>query len=167
MQLDDAVIAQVREIYDLLITRNNNLLISTAESCTGGMLAAYITSISGASKIFQSGLVVYSNVSKVKLLGLPQHILSIYGSVSAECAIAMAENCKIVTKSDIALSITGNADSSSIPEQKQGGLVYFGICGTNSKSYKKNFNGDRYQVRSQACQYAIELLRDYVCNILQ
>ncbi|KJV56178.1 competence/damage-inducible CinA C-terminal domain protein [Orientia chuto str. Dubai] len=160
MQLDDTIIAQVNEIYNFLISNNKDLLISTAESCTGGMLAAYITSVSGASQIFQSGIIVYSNISKVKLLKLPQYILSTYGSVSAECAIAMAENCKIIMGSDIAISITGNAGPST--EQDQVGLVYFGVCATSSKSYKRNFNGDRNQIRNQMCQCALELLRNYL-----
>ena len=101
--------------------------ISFAESCTGGLLASTITSISGASKIFNLGLVTYSNQSKIKILKVNKNIIKKYGAVSHECCSAMVKNLSKISKADINVSITGIAGPKGGNIQKPVGLVYIGI----------------------------------------
>jgi len=101
--------------------------ISFVESCTGGLLASSITSISGASKIFSIGLVTYSNQSKIKLLKINKNIIKKYGAVSHECCLAMVNNLSKISKADINVSITGIAGPKGGTKQKPIGLVYIGI----------------------------------------
>ena len=104
-----------------------NLKISFAESCTGGMLASSITSISGASKIFNIGLITYSNQAKIKFLKVNKSIIKKYGAVSHECCLAMVNNLSKISKANINVSITGIAGPKGGSKQKPVGLVYIGI----------------------------------------
>ena len=103
------------------------LKISFAESCTGGLLASTITSISGASKIFNLGLVTYSNQAKVKFLNVNKKIIRKYGAVSHECCSAMVNNLSKISKANINISITGIAGPKGGTKQKPVGLVFIGI----------------------------------------
>ncbi|MDC1112300.1 CinA family protein [Candidatus Pelagibacter sp.] len=103
------------------------LKISFAESCTGGLLASSITSISGASKIFSLGLVTYSNQSKIKFLKVNKNIIKKYGAVSRECCLAMVNNLSKISKANINVSITGIAGPNGGTNQKPVGLVYIGV----------------------------------------
>ena len=109
-----------------LLTKKK-LKISFAESCTGGLLASTITSISGASKIFNLGLVTYSNEAKIKVLKVNQDIIKKYGAVSHECCYAMVKNLSKISKANINVSITGVAGPKGGTKQKPIGLVYIGI----------------------------------------
>ena len=104
-----------------------NLKISFAESCTGGMLASSITSISGASKIFNIGLITYSNQAKIKFLKVNKNIIKNYGAVSHECCLAMVNNLSKISKANINVSITGIAGPKGATKQKPVGLVYIGV----------------------------------------
>ena len=97
------------------------------ESCTGGLLASTITSISGASKIFNLGLVTYSNETKIRVLKVNRNIIKKYGAVSYECCNAMVKNLSKISKADINVSITGIAGPKGGTKQKPVGLVYIGI----------------------------------------
>ena len=101
--------------------------ISVAESCTGGLLASTITSISGASKIFNLGLVTYSNQAKIKILGVNKNIIKKYGAVSHECCYAMVKSLSKISKTDINVSITGIAGPKGSTKLKPVGLVYIGV----------------------------------------
>ena len=101
--------------------------ISVAESCTGGLLASTITSISGASKIFNLGLVTYSNQAKIKILGVNKNIIKKYGAVSHECCYAMVKSLSKISKADINVSITGIAGPKGSTKLKPVGLVYIGV----------------------------------------
>ena len=101
--------------------------ISVAESCTGGLLASAITSISGASKIFNLGLVTYSNQAKIKILKVNKNIIKRYGAVSHQCCLAMVNNLSKISKAHINVSITGVAGPKGGTKQKPVGLVYIGI----------------------------------------
>ena len=101
--------------------------ISFAESCTGGLLASTITSISGASKIFNLGLVTYSNQSKIKILKVNKNIIKKYGAVSHECCSAMVKNLSKISRAHINVSITGIAGPKGGTKQKPVGLVYIGV----------------------------------------
>ena len=101
--------------------------ISVAESCTGGLLASAITSISGASKIFNLGLITYSNQAKIKILKVNKKIIKKYGAVSHECCYAMVNNLSKISKANINVSITGIACPRGGTKKKPVGLVYIGV----------------------------------------
>ena len=103
------------------------LKISFAESCTGGLLASSITSISGSSKIFNLGLITYSNTAKIKILKINSNIIRKYGAVSYECCFAMVNNLSKISKANINVSITGIAGPKGGTKQKPVGLVYIGV----------------------------------------
>ena len=109
------------------ILTKNKLKIALAESCTGGLLASTITSISGASKIFNLGLVTYSNQAKIKILKVNGNIIRKYGAVSHECCSAMVQNLSRISKANINISITGIAGPKGGTKQKPVGLVYIGV----------------------------------------
>ena len=114
------------------------LKISFAESCTGGMLASSITSISGASKVFDLGLITYSNQAKIKILKVNENIIKNHGAVSAECCKAMVVNLSKISKANINVSITGIAGPKGGTKNKPVGLVYIGIKKGNKIKIIKN-----------------------------
>ena len=101
--------------------------VSVAESCTGGLLASAITSISGASKIFNLGFITYSNQAKIKILKVNKKIIKKYGAVSHECCYAMVNNLSKISKANINASITGIAGPRGGTKKKPVGLVYIGV----------------------------------------
>ena len=103
------------------------LTISVAESCTGGLLAHYLTKSANSSKYFQMGLTTYSNQAKIKILNVNKDIIKKYGAVSHECCKAMVQNVSKISKSKINISITGIAGPGGGSENKPVGLVYIGI----------------------------------------
>ena len=109
------------------ILTKKKIKIALAESCTGGLLASTITSISGASKIFNLGLITYSNQAKIKILKVNKNIIKKYGAVSHECCSAMVENLTRISKANINVSITGIAGPIGGTKQKPVGLVYIGV----------------------------------------
>ncbi len=109
------------------ILHKKKLKISFAESCTGGQLASSITSISGASKIFNLSLITYSNQAKIKLLNVNKEIIRKYGAVSHECCLAMVNNLSKISKANINVSITGIAGPKGGTKNKPVGLVYIGV----------------------------------------
>ena len=112
--------------------------LSIAESCTGGMLASKITSISGSSKIFGLGLITYSNQAKIKILKVNKNIIQKYGAVSSECCKAMAVNLSKISKANINVSITGIAGPKGGSKHKPVGLVYIGVKKGSKLIVKKN-----------------------------
>ena len=120
-----------------LLTKKK-LSISFAESCTGGLLASSITSISGSSKVFNMGLVTYSNNAKVKLLKVPKKTINKYGAVSYETCLSMVKNLSKISKSNISISITGVAGPNGGTKEKPIGLVYIGLKKGSKTIIKKN-----------------------------
>jgi nicotinamide-nucleotide amidase len=114
------------------------LKISFAESCTGGMLASSITSINGASKVFNLGLVTYSNEAKVKILRVNKSIIKNYGAVSAECCKSMVVNLAKISRAQINVSITGIAGPNGGTKNKPVGLVFIGVKKSNKIVIFKN-----------------------------
>jgi len=114
------------------------LKISFAESCTGGLLANTITSISGASKVFNMGFITYSNQAKIKILKISKNIIKKYGAVSPECCKAMVVNLSKISKANINVSITGIAGPNGGTKKKPVGLVYIGIKKGNKIMIIKN-----------------------------
>ena len=103
------------------------LKISVVESCTGGLLASSITSFSGASKVFNLGLITYSNQTKIRFLKVKKNIIMKYGAVSHECCLAMVNNLSKISKANINVSITGIAGPNGGTKQKPVGLVFIGV----------------------------------------
>ena len=120
-----------------LLTKKK-LTISFAESCTGGMLATEITSLSGASKVFGLGLVTYSNQAKINILKINKNIIQKYGAVSPECCEAMVKNLEKISKAQINVSITGIAGPNGGTKKKPVGLVYIGVKKNNKLLITKN-----------------------------
>ena len=128
------------------------LKISFAESCTGGMLSSTITSISGSSKIFNLGLITYSNKAKVDILKVPKKIINNYGAVSNECCLSMVKKLSKISKTNISVSITGVAGPNGGTKLKPVGLVYIGIKKGNNISVQKNLfkNKNRISIQKAA-----------------
>ena len=142
-----------------LLTKKK-LKLSVAESCTGGMLASSITSISGASKVFSLGLVTYSNQAKIRILKVNKNIIKNYGAVSHQCCLAMVNNLSKISKANINVSITGIAGPKGGTKQKPVGLVYIGIKNGKKVIVSKNLfrNKGRASIRRASVKKTISLL---------
>jgi len=139
------------------ILHNKKITITTAESCTGGLLASLITEISGASTVFHSGVITYSNQAKQDLLNVPPETLETHGAVSPQTATAMAKGVLKNTSANIAISITGIAGPTGGTDEKPVGTVHIGIAtkkGADSVHYE--FTGSRTEIRNQSCESAIK-----------
>ena len=136
------------------------LKISFAESCTGGLLASSITSISGSSKIFSLGLITYSNQAKIKFLKVNKNIIKKYGAVSHECCLAMVNNLSKISKANINVSITGIAGTNGGTKQKPVGLVYIGIKRGSKTQINKCFfkNKTRSFIQKATVKKALKLV---------
>ena len=138
-----------------------NVTLSTAESCTGGLVAGALTAVPGSSSVFLGGVISYANQVKEEVLGVPAAVLEEGGAVSEETARAMAQGACRVLGADLSVSVTGIAGPGGGTADKPVGLVCFGLCsqeGTGSETIR--FQGDRSQVRSQAVSHALDLLLD-------
>jgi len=124
-----------KKIINNLIKKK--LTISVAESCTGGMLSSALTAVSGSSKTFNHGFVVYSNKSKIDVLKISKNIIKKYGAVSEQICSHMVKNLNKITKTDISVSVTGIAGPSGGSKKKPVGLVYIGIKMGNKIQIKK------------------------------
>ena len=125
------------------------LKISFAESCTGGMLSSTITSVSGSSKVFNLGLVTYSNKTKIDILKVPKKIISKYGAVSNECCLSMVKNLSKISKANISVSITGVAGPNGGTRLKPVGLVYIGIKKGNKTIVQKSLFKNKNRISIQ------------------
>ena len=136
------------------------LKISFAESCTGGLLSSSITSISGASKIFNLGLVTYSNQAKIKFLKVNKNIIRRYGAVSHECCLAMVDNLSKISKANINVSVTGIAGPKGGTKQKPVGLVYIGVKRGNKIRINKCFfkSKKRLSIQKATVKKALDLI---------
>ena len=121
----------------ITLLKKKRLKIAVAESCTGGMLSSAITSVSGSSKVFNLGLVAYSNQSKISILKVPKKIIRKYGTVSKQVCLAMVKNVSKIGKTSMSVSITGIAGPSGGTRKKPIGLVYVGIKKGNKIIVKK------------------------------
>ena len=137
--------------------RSQNIRMTAAESCTGGMLSEACTSISGSSDWFECAYITYSNESKQKLLGVPGFVISGSGAVSEAVAKAMAEGALEKSNTQVAVSITGVAGPGGGTLEKPVGTVWFGwaIEGRKTQTRRYRFRGDRNQIRAQAVEQAL------------
>ena len=140
------------------------LKISFAESCTGGLLANTITSISGASKVFNMGFITYSNQAKIKILKISKNIIIKYGAVSPECCKAMVINLSKISKANINVSITGIAGPNGGTKKKPVGLVYIGIKKGNKIIIIKNLfkSKKRKSIQKSTVKKAIKAVNSLI-----
>ncbi len=136
------------------------LMLSSAESCTGGLLASEITAIAGSSTYFDRGFITYSNEAKHEVLDVDYALLQHYGAVSESVAAAMARGALIHSHADIAISITGIAGPRSDISAKPVGLVWFGVATKQGvcETRMAQFHGERQQVRAASVGFALEWL---------
>jgi PncC family amidohydrolase len=140
------------------------LKISFAESCTGGLLSSAITSVGGSSKVFNLGLVTYSNQSKIKVLKVSKKIIRKYGAVSEQVCKTMAKNVSKIGKTNMSVSVTGIAGPNGGTRKKPVGLVYVGIKKGNKISIKKYLfkNKGRSYIQKAAVNKSLELILSFL-----
>jgi nicotinamide-nucleotide amidase len=142
------------------LLKEQDKIISVAESCTGGMVASRLVNVNGSSTVFKEGLVTYANEAKMKYLDVSEETLRYFGAVSPETAKEMCDNLYQKTDADITISITGIAGPNGGSEDKPVGLVYFGINHKGETSlYRKVFTGNREMVRLRATIFALNMVR--------
>jgi nicotinamide-nucleotide amidase len=145
------------------LLNEQHLTLGLAESCTGGMVASYVTDIAGASEYFEGAIVAYSNRVKEHILGVPAGTLQRHGAVSAETVVAMARGARKVLHVDVAVAITGIAGPSGGTLDKPVGLTYIGLCSARGELWRKYiWKGDRRHNREQAARAALELLKEHL-----
>ena len=149
------------EIGELL--RLHSLSLAVAESATAGLISARIVNIAGASEYFVGGVVAYANSVKENILGIPGQVLSRDGAVSEATAIEMAEGVRRLLSADIGISDTGVAGPNGSTPMKPIGLFYLGLAaGTGPRVQEFFFSGTRGQIREQAAEHTLLMLRDYL-----
>jgi nicotinamide-nucleotide amidase len=139
--------------------RARGVMVATAESCTGGLIAAALTHFAGSSDVFERGFVTYSNEAKTDLLGVPTEMIARHGAVSEAVARAMAEGALRFSRADISVSVTGIAGPGGGSAEKPVGLVWFGFAtrGGDCVARRKVFSGERGAVRAEAVRFALAL----------
>ena len=141
--------------------REQDVMVATAESCTGGLIAGLLTEIAGSSDVFDRGFVTYSNNAKVEMLGVPEDLIAQYGAVSEPVARAMAEGALKCSNAQLTVSVTGIAGPGGGSDDKPVGLVHFGcaMAGKETVTEYQMFEADRSAVRMQTVQHAIRLMQ--------
>lgn len=154
----DEEVTLERAVVELLLA--NKLTVSCAESCTGGLLSARLINVPGASDVYKSGYVTYSNKAKRRILGVKKGTLEKYGAVSRQTAEEMAKGLAFVAKGDVAVSVTGLAGPDGGTEEKPVGLVYIACCVKGEVTTKEyHFSGNRQTIREAAVSAALALMR--------
>lgn len=140
--------------------RQAKLMVATAESCTGGMIAAALTEIAGSSSVVDRGFVTYSNEAKAEMLGVPMPLIEAHGAVSKPVALAMVEGALAKSHATLAVAVTGIAGPGGGSAEKPVGTVHLAVCrkGRLPRHEVHLFKGDRNEVRRQTAQRALELL---------
>ena len=156
MTLEEVVVHKLLE---------ENLTITTAESCTGGLIAATIVNVSGASGCFNEGYITYANEAKVRLLGVSEESIRSFGVVSDKVVVEMAEGALNRADADIAIAVSGIAGPLGGSPEKPVGTVYIGIClkdkvdkSLTKTSYKFHFEGDRSEIRDKTVKEALKII---------
>ncbi|RLB29601.1 MAG: competence protein [Deltaproteobacteria bacterium] len=148
-------------VGDLL--KERKMMVSVAESCTGGLIGHRLTTISGSSLYFERGLIVYSNRSKVEMLGVMQQTIDSYGAVSDQTVREMAEGVKKIAKTDLGLAVTGIAGPLGESEDKPVGTVFIGLSADGKIfSAQYRFSGDRDKVKLNTSEMALDWVRRYL-----
>jgi nicotinamide-nucleotide amidase len=145
----------------LAACRSKGIMLATAESCTGGLIAAVLTAIPGSSDVMDRGFVTYSNDAKHQMIGVPMPLIEAHGAVSEEVARAMAEGTLIRSRAAIAVSVTGVAGPGGGTTDKPVGLICFGLAQTGKPaiSERQVFPGDRTAIRAATVVHAFKMIR--------
>ena len=152
-----ALDANLTQISLRLLARRH--MLATAESCTGGMIAATCTDLSGSSQWFERGFVTYSNEAKAEMLGVPPGLIEQHGAVSEPVARAMADGALTHSRAQVSLAVTGVAGPTGGTETKPVGTVWFAWCvNGETHSEMQHFAGDRAAVRTATLRYALKRL---------
>ena len=152
-----------RESQLCALMRERGLSLATAESCSGGLIAHWITCVSGSSAYYLGGVVSYGNKAKMTFLGVKRETLEAEGAVSEEVAREMAEGARERFKSTVAVSTTGIAGPTGGTEEKPVGLVYFARATEDgTRVDRKQFSGDRESVKEQTADHALSMILDYL-----
>jgi nicotinamide-nucleotide amidase len=148
----------------VLILKKNNWQLVTAESCTGGLIASYLTEIPGSSAWFERGFVTYSNLAKEEMLSVPKELIENYGAVSEPVALAMATGALQHSAGHVAVAVTGIAGPDGGTFEKPIGTVCLSWVSVNRKpvTTKKQFTGDRHDIRFAASQAVLSGLLSYL-----
>jgi nicotinamide-nucleotide amidase len=157
--VDEELLAEARALLNLC--REKKLTIATAESCTGGLVAATLTEIPGSSDVVERGFVTYSNAAKMAMLGVPAGVIARFGAVSRETAEAMAQGALAYSPADLAVSITGIAGPGGGSPGKPVGLVHFAaVARAGALMHYEGRYGDigRAQVRHVSVKQALDML---------
>jgi nicotinamide-nucleotide amidase len=151
-----------RRAADVLDTcRSRGLTVVTAESCTGGLIAAFLTAISGSSDVVDRGFVTYTNESKTEMLGVPAGLIEANGAVSEAVARIMAEGALVRSRADIAVAVTGIAGPSGGTTEKPVGTVHLAAHRNGKRLNRKhNFDGNRESVRLQTVSVAFDMIEE-------
>lgn len=138
------------------------VMIATAESCTGGLIAGCLTEVAGSSAVVERGFVTYSNEAKTEMLGVPAAVIASVGAVSEEVARAMAEGALIRSRAGLTVAVTGVAGPGGGSPEKPVGLVHFGCAMRDAETLHRRvvFDGDRSDVRRETVRTALEMLRE-------
>lgn len=156
-----ALQADLTDISGLLVARG--LMLATAESCTGGLIAGACTDLAGSSAWFDRGFVTYSNAAKSEMLGVPPALIAAHGAVSEPVARAMADGAVAHSAAQVAVAVTGVAGPSGGSADKPVGTVWFGWCvDGRTHSERRRFDGDRAAVRAQTVAHALAQLRRWL-----
>ncbi len=156
--LKDSIKKEASCVIDLAVKQHRTL--STAESCTGGLIGGSLTAVSGSSSAVEGGIISYSNEVKQRVLGVSNEDLARVGAVSSEVAAQMAEGSRRVCGTDIAVSVTGIAGPGGAVPGKPVGTVWFGLAtDSDTKTFVRHFKGNRAQVRSQTVLFALDLYK--------
>lgn len=162
--MKDADVTCEQRIVEILTEKK--LTVTTAESCTGGMIASTIINVSGASEVYNEGFITYSNEAKIKYLGVNSDTLLEHGAVSLECAYEMASGVCKTTGADVSVVSTGIAGPGGGTKDKPVGLVYIGCCINGDTITREcHFAGDRMSVRTAACKEALRILLERLESI--
>ena len=142
------------------LLRKRGWMLSTAESCTGGLIGHRITNVPGSSDYFDGGVITYSNDSKRELLKVPEETITTYGAVSHQTAVAMAEGIRKLRGIEVGIGVTGIAGPAGGTEAKPVGLVYIALSSPVRVECKEfRFHGDREMIKLQASEAALSMLR--------
>jgi nicotinamide-nucleotide amidase len=157
--LPDATLKEAELVLEAC--RAKGIMLATAESCTGGLIAAALTSIAGSSGVVDRGFVTYSNEAKNQMIGVPMPLIDAHGAISGQVAAAMADGALARSRAAIAVSVTGVAGPGGGSTEKPVGLVWFGLArtGTPAISERRVFPGDRTAIRAAAVAHAFEMIR--------
>ena len=146
------------------LLKKKKITLAIAESCTGGLLSSSITAISGSSRVFNLGLITYSNKSKNEILKVPNKVIKRYGAVSIQCCLSMVNNLSLIAKSNISVSITGIAGPGGGSKSKPVGLVYIGLKKGNKVKAQKYIikNKGRSYIQNIIVRKSLKLIKELI-----